>query len=79
MARQVEIDNRGLEPPQPMMRILDLLDGMEEGDELVARNDRQPLFLYPELEERGFTHETEALPDGSFLITIRHRRRSEES
>lgn len=66
----VELDNRGLEPPQPMVRILDALDQLPPGGRVVAINDRRPLFLYPELEERGYRHETEELPDGSYRITI---------
>ncbi len=66
----VELDNRGLEPPQPMVRILDALDRLPPGGRVVAINDRRPLFLYPELEERGYRHETEELPDGSFRITV---------
>lgn len=70
LSKQIEIDNRGLTPPEPMVRILDTLKDMGSSDMLVARNDRQPLFLYPELEELGYAYETEPLPDGSFLIKI---------
>jgi uncharacterized protein (DUF2249 family) len=54
MAR-IEIDNRGLEPPEPLVRILSALAELPEGDELVALMDREPVLLYPELERRGFT------------------------
>lgn len=64
------IDNRGLEPPQPMMRTLKLLGKVSDGGSLAIINDRRPLFLYEELNDRGYKHETEALEDGSFKITI---------
>lgn len=64
------IDNRGLEPPQPMMRTLKNLDKMAKGEKLAIINDRRPMFLYEELDERGYLHETEAQEDGSFKITI---------
>ncbi|GGJ95436.1 hypothetical protein GCM10007063_17420 [Lentibacillus kapialis] len=64
------IDNRGLEPPQPMMRTLKALDRLKSGDSLSIINDRRPLFLYEELDDRGYIHETEAQEDGSFKITI---------
>ncbi|MGY0692790.1 DUF2249 domain-containing protein [Virgibacillus sp. FSP13] len=64
------IDNRGLEPPQPMMRTLKALDKMKSGQSLSIINDRRPMFLYEELNDRGYLHETEALDDGSFKITI---------
>jgi tRNA 2-thiouridine synthesizing protein A len=64
------LDNRGLEPPQPMMRTLKNLDKMNSGEKLTIINDRRPMFLYEELDERGYIHETEPQDDGSFMITI---------
>lgn len=64
------IDNRGLEPPAPMMRTLKTLDKMENGDTMAIINDRRPMFLYEELDERGYSHETKPLEDGSYKITI---------
>lgn len=67
----MKLDNRGLEPPQPMMRTLAALEELPEGEELIINNDRRPMFLYEELDERGYKHETIELEDGSFQITIR--------
>lgn len=67
---RVALDNRGLEPPEPMMRILTALEQAEPGTTIVARNDRKPMFLFPQLEQRGYAYEVDALPDGSFQITI---------
>jgi hypothetical protein len=66
----IEVDNRGLEPPQPMVRILSALAGMEEDGELVALMDREPMLLYPELQRRGFTWEF-GPADGHYVLTIR--------
>ena len=43
------LDNRGLEPPQPMMRTLKTLEKMKSGDSLAIINDRRPMFLYEEI------------------------------
>src|SRR5699024_6204625 len=59
-----------LVPPQPMVRTLKALDKMDQGDTLSIINDRRPMFLYEELDERGYVHETEAQEDGSSKITI---------
>ncbi|WP_458414337.1 DUF2249 domain-containing protein [Schinkia sp. CFF1] len=67
----MKLDNRGLEPPQPMMRTLAALEELPNGEELIINNDRRPMFLYAELDERGYSHETIELEDGSFQITIR--------
>jgi uncharacterized protein (DUF2249 family) len=68
----VECDVRGLEPPQPMLRILEALTALPNGGELRARLDRRPMHLYPELEARGFTAETIPANGGGFVIVIRH-------
>jgi uncharacterized protein (DUF2249 family) len=69
----VEVDARGLEPPQPLIRILEALAGLADGGQLSARTDRRPMHLYAHLEERGFTAETLEQPDGSFLTHVRRR------
>ncbi len=71
MSEPPVIDNRGLQPPEPMLRILSTLEGMAAGSTLIALNDRQPLLLYPHLEEMGCRHSTEALSEGGYRITIR--------
>jgi uncharacterized protein (DUF2249 family) len=67
----IEIDARGLEPPQPMVKILEALAQLPEGAELKARTDRRPMHLYAQLEQRGFRGETAEEPDGSFLTYVR--------
>lgn len=66
----MKLDNRGLEPPQPMMRTLSALEQLDEGETLTIINDRRPMFLYEELDELGYKHETEQNEDGSFTIKI---------
>ena len=65
------VDARGLEPPQPLVLILEAMARLPEHGELRAQTDRRPLHLYPLLEQRGFTGETEEQSDGSFVTTIR--------
>ena len=67
----VELDVRGLEPPQPLVVILESLARLPDGLALRARTDRRPLHLYPLLTERGFCGETEEHHDGSFITIIR--------
>jgi hypothetical protein len=40
-----------------MITILRMLDGGAVDNVLIARFDREPIFLYPELHDRGWTHE----------------------
>jgi uncharacterized protein (DUF2249 family) len=70
-AKVLEVDARGLEPPQPMIRILETLATLPAGAQLEARTDRRPMHLYPQLEERGFTADSQEQPDGSFITYVR--------
>ena len=47
---------RGMEMPQPMFAILDAIDGLEAGKALFVQHKRVPVFLLPELEERGIEY-----------------------
>jgi hypothetical protein len=53
----VHIDVCGLQPPEPMVAILGMIDRGEVDRVLVAHLDREPIFLYPELDDRGWSHE----------------------
>ncbi|KIY22218.1 DUF2249 domain-containing protein [Mesobacillus subterraneus] len=64
------LDNRGLEPPQPMIRTLAALDELAEGQTLTILNDRRPMFLFEQLDERGYLYLTEQQNDGSYRVTI---------
>lgn len=66
-----EVDARGLEPPQPLVSILEAVAALPPGAELRAHTDRRPLHLLTQLEERGFTGQTEEQSDGSYLTHIR--------
>ena len=66
----IQFDTRGLEPPEPLLRILNMLETLGAGQRLIAHIDREPLLLYPELVERGWAYEGAMRPDGSFIIRI---------
>lgn len=58
------LDLAGMAPPEPMMRILETLTGMEPGAVLFALLDREPVFLFPELAQRGHEWAGNMAPDG---------------
>ena len=68
---KASLDNRGLQPPEPLIRILDTLEHLAPGEVLEAINEREPLFLYPELETRGATIRVEKRADEAFRLLIR--------
>jgi uncharacterized protein (DUF2249 family) len=68
----IQVDARGLEPPQPMVTILEAVGGLNAGSEIHARTDRRPMHLFAQLEQRGFRADCSEQPDGSFLTVICH-------
>ena len=64
------IDVRGLPPPEPMVRVLERLDRLAPGATLTVLHERRPMFLYPQLDERGFTHTTDEPAPGLVRIVI---------
>lgn len=69
-AADIEIDARGLEPPQPMMKILEAIAELPAGVTVRARTDRKPLHLYPELQSRSIQYSSDEQADGSWLTTL---------
>jgi uncharacterized protein (DUF2249 family) len=66
----LEVDARGLEPPQPMVTILEAVATLPAGARLRAHTDRRPMHLHAQLEQRGFRGTSEEQPDGSFITMI---------
>ncbi|MDL5053477.1 DUF2249 domain-containing protein [Oscillatoria laete-virens NRMC-F 0139] len=64
------IDVRGLEPPLPMVRILETLHPLPAGKTLTARLDRCPMHLIARLDQEGHRHQETEQKDGSWLVTI---------
>jgi len=65
-----EIDVRGFEPPEPLVRILDALESLPDGVKLRAHTDREPCHLFGEAEGRGFSNECNEQSDGSWITVL---------
>ncbi len=72
-SRRRVIDVRGLEPPQPMVLVLEAADRLQPGEQVEVIHDRRPVFLFPQLEERGLEHETDEPEPGMVRIVIRKK------
>ena len=67
-----EMDNRDLDPPEPMVRVLAAVEEMQPGEVLQALLCREPAFLIPELERRGHAWSGAFEDEGkSYRIRIR--------
>jgi TusA-related sulfurtransferase len=70
MAAEIILDVRGLEPPEPMVKVLDALETMPPGDSLRMVHNREPFPLYGILQQDGYQYRTETFVDGHFEIVI---------
>jgi uncharacterized protein (DUF2249 family) len=66
-----EMDNRDLDPPEPMVRTLEGVEALSPGQTLAALLPREPLFLFKELEARGHMWSGAFEPEGHYRIVIR--------
>lgn len=67
-----QIDNRDLDPPEPMVRTLAAIEEMQAGEVLCSLLCREPVFLLPELGKRGHEWRGGFEPDGStYKLLIR--------
>lgn len=68
------LDNRGLEPPQPMVRTLEFLDQETQCQNgtmgVEIWNERVPALLLPELTERAFEFQVTDEEEGTVRVKI---------
>ena len=57
MAAERFLDVRGLEQPEPLLRVLAALDELDSGEYLHLLSHRDPVLLYPLLAQQGFACE----------------------
>ena len=73
MSCESVLDVRGLEPPEPMVRVLDAIATLQSGEALCVAIHREPFPLYAILAEQGYVHGTTWQPGGYFEVIIRRR------
>lgn len=66
----VRLDNRGLTPPEPMVRTLTAYDRLAPGERMVIHNDRVPVYLLVELAELRAEVVVTEHDDGSAEVEI---------
>lgn len=67
---EILVDARGLEPPEPMERVMQTLALLRPGQSIRLLLHREPFPLYSLLAERGYRHATRMEADGSYVILI---------
>ncbi|MGE5469249.1 MAG: DUF2249 domain-containing protein [Bacteroidota bacterium] len=64
------VDARFMQPPEPFVQTMEMLDTLKEGEKMLLLLYREPHPLYKVLQQNGHAYETELLPDGTFEILI---------
>ncbi len=70
----IHIDVRGLVPPAPFVAIIRLIESVPDGTSVIVHHDRDPVLLYPELAERGWTAEAIAGEVGEVRLKLQRAR-----
>lgn len=64
------LDARFLEPPEPFVRTMEMLDTLAPGEVMTLLLYREPHPLYRVLAANGHRWQTGLRPDGTFAIRI---------
>ena len=70
----IELDVRGLEAPEPLVRVLETLDRMGDDDSLLLKINCRPVPLFRILDRNGYSHEERPGTDCLLEIAISKRR-----
>lgn len=73
MDPDILLDVCGLEPPEPLERVLEALSTLPHGRRLCMLIDREPRPLYRILDENGFMHQAHCRADFLYEILIWHK------
>lgn len=70
MPRNLTLDVRGMQPPEPIERVLETIGDFKEGDTLRLVIDCMPHPLFRILERNGYGYRTEPGKESLHEITI---------
>ena len=66
----VHIEVRGLAPPSPFVLILKLIESVADSVPVIVHHDRDPVPLYAELAQRGWTAQRIEGDAGEFRLRL---------
>lgn len=70
----IELDVRQLVPPEPMMKILENISKVDDKTVMIVHHHREPMMLYPKLEERGYKAVTNKIEENYYKVVITKKR-----
>ncbi len=72
----IVLDVCGLEPPEPLERVLEALSSLPSGRRLCVIIGREPIPLYRILEQNGYAHQTRCREDFLYEVLIWDKRKT---
>ena len=71
----IHVDVRGLAPPEPLVAIVSLIESIGDGTTpVIVHHERDPVMLYGELAERGWTVERVDAGPGEVRLKLERAR-----
>ena len=70
----LHLDTRGLPPPDPMIAVLWHIEQPGQAGPIIVHLDRNPVYLFPELAERGWQYEIASDDPGDVRVILRPRK-----
>jgi uncharacterized protein (DUF2249 family) len=70
MSREITLDVRHMEPPEPLERVLEAIDDFQSGDQLRLVIDCRPTPLFRILERNGYAYREAPGTESAYVITI---------
>ena len=70
MTRELVLDVRGMEPPQPLELVLETIDDFAAGDRLRVIIDCHPMPLFRILGQNGYAYSEKPGTESNYEITI---------
>lgn len=70
MPDPIAINVCGLQPPEPLERVLDALDQLQPGQRLIVTIDREPHPLFRLLRQNNYAYTSQLKPDYLYEICI---------
>ena len=64
------VDCRELEPPEPMVKVLEAVNDMEADEAVLMIHRKMPRLLFSKLDELGFSHEVTEESEGLIKLLI---------
>ena len=71
MPKEFLVDCVGLEPPEPLERVLEAISNLGRDEYVRMLIDREPIPLYRILKRNGYEYETRYIGEGIYEVTIR--------